>query len=65
MNILIHQTPANQSQDFYSPYVRMIRTILYSIVHHYAKYYRISEHPVKDNANLKITPLILKALKTT
>lgn len=62
MNISIHQKPAKPSQDFYSPYVRMIRTVLYPIVHHYARYYRISEHPAK--ANLKITPLILKALKT-
>lgn len=59
MNISIHQKPAKPSQDFYSPYVRMIRAILYSLVHHYARYYRISEHPAKDNANLKITPLIL------
>lgn len=65
MNISIHQKSAKPSQDLYSAYVRMIRTILYSIVHHYARYYQISGHPAKDNANLKITPFIFKALKTT
>lgn len=60
MNISIHQKPAKPSQDFYSPYVRMIRTIiLYSIVHHCARYDKISENPAKDNANLKTTPLML------